>query len=81
MTVAFKFQDVLLINNVLTDCFGKERLFVWKDTSGRRWAIIKGVLWSMPPSWEESKKPCGNIIPLFNGKPIDCWECKRGVFE
>lgn len=186
MTAVFKFQDVLLINNVLMDCFGKDRLFVWKDTTGRRWAIIKGVLWSMPPNYKESKKPicwgelgsfewyghsfdpkrkhdyrwqfdteglthqitvfppfdcrscthlvyidedecgtegggiacevnwengdtylcssdyetrgcickhykprkdvkqcprCGNLLHLFNGKPIDCYECKRGVFE
>lgn len=57
MTAVFKFQDVLLINNVLMDCFGKERLFVWKDTTGRRWAIIKGVLWSMPPNYKEPSSP------------------------
>lgn len=44
----FKFQDVVLINKVLLDNFGKERLFVWKDTTGRGWAIIKGILWAAP---------------------------------
>lgn len=47
MTI-FKFVDVKLINNVLGDCFGRDRLFVWQDTDGRRWAIIKGKLYSGP---------------------------------
>lgn len=73
----FKFQDVVLINRVLRDCFGKERLYVWKDTSGRGWAIIKGVLWSGPRTIPKGMVYCHWPQEFY--KPM-CWG-ELGTYE
>lgn len=71
MATMFKFRDIKHIMDAFDEYW--ERMYVWEDTDGRRWAVIKGVLWSAPlerPNW--LKKSDIDAIELQYTKPV-CW--------